>query len=145
MLGRAVGVYVCRTPNLDRWRLASGEHGRGARKTARWKRASNDARGGQVTCNIARAFRHVTLTCATNFTAVADSLANYSTMPKNTLYVTGFTKETKAADLAPDFEKYVIFLPGRRFAAPANPPDSARSSALTSQLHAQTTVKNTPS
>lgn len=29
-------------------------------------------------------------------------------MPKNTLYVTGFTKESKAADLAPDFEKYVI-------------------------------------
>lgn len=28
-------------------------------------------------------------------------------MPKNTLYVTGFTKESKAADLAPDFEKYV--------------------------------------
>ncbi|RKP32974.1 hypothetical protein METBISCDRAFT_25170 [Metschnikowia bicuspidata] len=27
-------------------------------------------------------------------------------MPKNTLYVTGFTRETKAADLAPDFEKY---------------------------------------
>ncbi|SGZ57228.1 CIC11C00000004223 [Sungouiella intermedia] len=27
-------------------------------------------------------------------------------MPKNTLYVTGFTKESKAADLAPDFEKY---------------------------------------
>ncbi|PVH13550.1 uncharacterized protein CXQ87_001656 [Candidozyma duobushaemuli] len=26
-------------------------------------------------------------------------------MPKNTLYVTGFTKESKAADLAPDFEK----------------------------------------
>ncbi|PVH22036.1 hypothetical protein CXQ85_004705 [Candidozyma haemuli] len=25
-------------------------------------------------------------------------------MPKNTLYVTGFTKESKAADLAPDFE-----------------------------------------
>lgn len=29
-------------------------------------------------------------------------------MPKNTLYVTGFTKESKAADLAPDFEKYVV-------------------------------------
>lgn len=28
-------------------------------------------------------------------------------MPKNTLYVTGFAKESKAADLAPDFEKYV--------------------------------------
>ncbi|GBL47869.1 hypothetical_protein [Candidozyma auris] len=27
-------------------------------------------------------------------------------MPKNTLYVTGFTKESKAADLAPEFEKY---------------------------------------
>ncbi|ODV67227.1 hypothetical protein HYPBUDRAFT_11819 [Hyphopichia burtonii NRRL Y-1933] len=27
-------------------------------------------------------------------------------MPKNTLYVTGFSKESKAADLAPDFEKY---------------------------------------
>ncbi|OBA19800.1 hypothetical protein METBIDRAFT_79157 [Metschnikowia bicuspidata var. bicuspidata NRRL YB-4993] len=27
-------------------------------------------------------------------------------MPQNTLYVTGFTRETKAADLAPDFEKY---------------------------------------
>lgn len=29
------------------------------------------------------------------------------TMPRNTLYVTGFTRESKAADLAPDFEKYV--------------------------------------
>lgn len=29
-------------------------------------------------------------------------------MPKNTLYVTGFSKESKAADLAPEFEKYVI-------------------------------------
>lgn len=28
-------------------------------------------------------------------------------MPKNTLYVTGFSKDSKAADLAPDFEKYV--------------------------------------
>ncbi|KAM9887382.1 hypothetical protein OXX79_013680, partial [Metschnikowia pulcherrima] len=27
-------------------------------------------------------------------------------MPQNTLYVTGFSRETKAADLAPDFEKY---------------------------------------
>ncbi|RCK54473.1 Pre-mRNA-splicing factor srp1 [Candida viswanathii] len=27
-------------------------------------------------------------------------------MPKNTLYVTGFTRESKAADLAPDFEKF---------------------------------------
>ncbi|KAK6465002.1 hypothetical protein DFJ63DRAFT_316152 [Scheffersomyces coipomensis] len=27
-------------------------------------------------------------------------------MPKNTLYVTGFNKDTKAADLAPDFEQY---------------------------------------
>lgn len=26
-------------------------------------------------------------------------------MPKNTLYVTGFSRESKAADLAPDFEK----------------------------------------
>lgn len=28
-------------------------------------------------------------------------------MPKNTLYVTGFTRESKAVDLAPEFEKYV--------------------------------------
>lgn len=28
-------------------------------------------------------------------------------MPLDTLYVTGFSKESKAADLAPDFEKYV--------------------------------------
>ncbi|RLV91484.1 hypothetical protein JA1_003858 [Spathaspora sp. JA1] len=27
-------------------------------------------------------------------------------MPKNTLYVTGFSRESKAADLAPDFEKF---------------------------------------
>ncbi|CAH2353592.1 hypothetical protein CLIB1423_11S03224 [[Candida] railenensis] len=27
-------------------------------------------------------------------------------MPKNTLYVTGFTRESKAVDLAPEFEKY---------------------------------------
>lgn len=51
----------------------------------------------------------VGITCAEHFAAAADSLANHSTMPKNTLYVTGFTKETKAADLAPDFEKYVYF------------------------------------
>lgn len=35
---------------------------------------------------------------------VAQSIKN---MPQKTLYVTGFSKESKAADLAPDFEKYV--------------------------------------
>lgn len=36
-----------------------------------------------------------------------DQIRDQSTMPKNTLYVTGFTRESKAVDLAPEFEKYV--------------------------------------